>query len=739
MTSNKVFTPITGVNRLDPLCYILEIDDFKIMLDCGWDARFSLDDIAPLTKLQLVDINAVLITHPDLSHLGALPYAFAKLGLDCPVYATLPVWKMGHLFLYDAFQSIAESSTEFKLFTLDDIDHVFLNKFVRLKPMQDLQLSTDLLLTPYTAGHMIGGAVWKISKDTEQIVYAVDYNHCIERHLSPSQLLTFERPTLLITDAYNIGKAFAKRNQRDKLLMKTTMAKLRKTGNVLIPTDTGGRCLELLMLFYSFWKKQKYFQHYTLAFLSYTSGHVMDAAKTFLEWMNQNIRDEIDNKRRNPFSMPELAVCRSIDDLTNFQRGARQPMVVLASNEILEGGFSEALFEQWHKEPNNAIILTSEAPKGTLAYKLANLGEDRTVTYTKRWKTPMKGKELEEFLARPRSPSRERDEFEDEDMDSVDEEDVPENNFQDQIYDTLKQRVIKMVPQFPMFPFTETHIVVGAYGEDIDHKMFESKDVVVQPSNWLPESDAKASSKNDLVQRNEDVDPMKNEATPMKSMSEERTAKIECDILYIDMEGRSDGKSVTQIIKKLNPRRMVVVHGDPEQKKELKEFCSQVGLCRDVKVVADPMKEIRINTDTTLHNLVLSQQLNGLLKFVDVMEYQLSYCEAKIRIPEHEEQIHQGSVAVAGGPKRWYLEPPISKKSKGHRALYLGDVKLLEIKLALDNAGHPTILGDGVLCCGKDHPVFIERKGVTKLAMKGVLCDEYYEIRDILVKQFNVL
>ena len=42
-------------------------------------------------------INAVLISHPDLAHLGALPYAYASLGLVCPIYATLPVFNMGQV------------------------------------------------------------------------------------------------------------------------------------------------------------------------------------------------------------------------------------------------------------------------------------------------------------------------------------------------------------------------------------------------------------------------------------------------------------------------------------------------------------------------------------------------------------------------------------------------------------------------------------------------------------------
>jgi len=36
--------------------------------------------------------------------LGALPYLVGKMGLSCPIYATVPVYKMGQMFLYDTYQ-----------------------------------------------------------------------------------------------------------------------------------------------------------------------------------------------------------------------------------------------------------------------------------------------------------------------------------------------------------------------------------------------------------------------------------------------------------------------------------------------------------------------------------------------------------------------------------------------------------------------------------------------------------
>ena len=50
-------------------------------------------------------IDAVLLSHPDTLHLGALPYAMKQLGLSAPVFSTEPVYRLGLLTMYDQYYS----------------------------------------------------------------------------------------------------------------------------------------------------------------------------------------------------------------------------------------------------------------------------------------------------------------------------------------------------------------------------------------------------------------------------------------------------------------------------------------------------------------------------------------------------------------------------------------------------------------------------------------------------------
>ncbi|UIZ28127.1 hypothetical protein KXD40_004574 [Peronospora effusa] len=187
------FTPLYGVHSSAPCCaYLLEIDEVCILLDCGWTDEYDLELLKPLQRV--VDrIDLVLVSHLDLAHMGALPYAMGKLGLQAPVYGTLPVHRMGQIALYDAFQAKTKHDSDFSLFSLDDVDLVFEN-FKQLKYSEKLTLTSSgegIVITPHVAGHLIGGALWRIMKETDDIIYAVDYNHRSEHVLQKTILDSF--------------------------------------------------------------------------------------------------------------------------------------------------------------------------------------------------------------------------------------------------------------------------------------------------------------------------------------------------------------------------------------------------------------------------------------------------------------------------------------------------------------------------------------------------------------------
>ncbi|KAG8232889.1 hypothetical protein J437_LFUL004759 [Ladona fulva] len=407
MTSIIKLHAISGAMDESPPCYILQVDEFRFLLDCGWDEKFDQDFIKELRRY-VNQIDAVLLSYPDPLHLGALPYMVGKCGLNCPIYATIPVYKMGQMFMYDLFQS-RHNMEEFDLFTLDDVDAAF-DKIVQLKYNQSVAMKGKgygLTITPLPAGHMIGGTIWKIVKvGEEDIVYAADFNHKKERHLNGCELERLQRPSLLITDAFNATYQQARRRTRDEKLMTNILQTLRNNGNVLVAVDTAGRVLELAHMLDQLWRnKDSGLLAYSLALLNNVSYNVVEFAKSQIEWMSDKLMRTFEGARNNPFQFRHLQLCHSIAELGRVP----SPKVVLASMPDMECGFSRDLFLQWCSNPLNSIIITNRTSPGTLARQLMeNGGGGRQITLEIKRRVRLEGAELDEYLRREKEAKENR-------------------------------------------------------------------------------------------------------------------------------------------------------------------------------------------------------------------------------------------------------------------------------------------------------------------------------------------
>lgn len=78
------------------------------------------------------------------------------------------------------------------------------------------------------------------------------------RHLNGAHLEEVtSRPALLVVDAACAAIAPLERARREAALLEALLAALRAGGNALLPVDTAGRVLELLLLLDAYWEEHK--------------------------------------------------------------------------------------------------------------------------------------------------------------------------------------------------------------------------------------------------------------------------------------------------------------------------------------------------------------------------------------------------------------------------------------------------------------------------------------------------
>lgn len=377
MSSFIKVTVISGAQDESHLCYLLEVDEAKILLDCGWNDNFQPEDLGTLKEIAK-DVDAVLLSHADCLHMGrfyliifkigAYPYAVAKLGLTCPSYVTVPVHDMGRTFLFDIISS-KRLHEDFRTFTFADVENS-VSKMTLLRYSQPFSLQgkcQGIIITPFGAGRTIGGTVWRIRKHTENIVYTVDFNHRKERHLNGSVLVSTDvlaRPSLLITDSLNINAPIPPpRKERDRELINSLTSTLENNGNVLIPVESTTRVLELSYLLDQHWAYNRLTYH--LLFLTSQSSKTINLARSMLEWMGDGISQAF-AARELPFDFRYLKCISSLSELESLSG----PKVVLCSTPGMMYGFSRELLLIWGTSENNLVVLPERGPIGSVCREL---------------------------------------------------------------------------------------------------------------------------------------------------------------------------------------------------------------------------------------------------------------------------------------------------------------------------------------------------------------------------------
>ncbi len=239
--------------------YLLEIGDFKLLVDCGlfqgvkelrrrnWD-NFPVDP---------KDINAVVLTHAHLDHTGYLPRLF-KEGYNGPVYCTEATADLAELLLLDSAKLMEEEANFARkkgysrhenpepLYTQDDVKKV-IPKLKSYFFHKEFKINHNITVKFSYAGHILGAAIVEIviqgDTQTKKIVFSGD--------LGREQDPILEEPELIRSaDVVFVESTYGSRKIRNESPIEEIADIINTTfdsgGCVVIPAFAVGRTQNLL-------------------------------------------------------------------------------------------------------------------------------------------------------------------------------------------------------------------------------------------------------------------------------------------------------------------------------------------------------------------------------------------------------------------------------------------------------------------------------------------------------------
>lgn len=232
---------VTGSN------YLLEEGGTRILIDCGLYQGPSFCEKRNFEPFPYdpKSIEAVLVTHSHIDHIGRLPQ-LQKAGFHGKIYSTFPTKDFAEALLVDSEHILGKEAEEKGLspiYTLVDIEKT-MPLWQGVHYHKKFKLG-DFDVEFFDAGHILGSAFIKVNnRDGKSIVFSGDLGNVATPIVKDTETIT-HADYALIESAYG-GRVHENLDKRDDLLEDVIEETVKAKGTLMIPAFAMERTQALL-------------------------------------------------------------------------------------------------------------------------------------------------------------------------------------------------------------------------------------------------------------------------------------------------------------------------------------------------------------------------------------------------------------------------------------------------------------------------------------------------------------
>jgi len=358
-----------GFREVGRSCLLVQTPHSKVIIDCGVNPATSDPTKAfpylNIAGFSLSELDAVVISHGHMDHMGFLPYLFAY-GYDGPVYCTPPTRDFMALLQQDYLNLCKKAFNVDAPYTKKDI-YTQLRNVITVDYEEVVDITPEMKMTLYNAGHILGSASvhLHIGEGAHNLVYTGDIKFGFTRLFDPAHTYFPRLETLLIESTYG-GRNDISINRFDseKRLTQILRETITKRGKVLIPVFAVGRSQEIMLVLEEMVRREPDFN-----IPIYIDGMVLEASAihtAYPEYLREQLQRRILSDR-SPFENPQIKVAKgtSKEEITDGE-----PAIILAPSGMLTGGPSYEYLKLMADNPNNSLVFVGYQSALSLGAKI---------------------------------------------------------------------------------------------------------------------------------------------------------------------------------------------------------------------------------------------------------------------------------------------------------------------------------------------------------------------------------
>ena len=367
-------TALGSYREVGRAMHLVTTNESKVLVDCGAKPTTNRSEVEPFFTapelLPLDNLDAIVITHAHIDHIGMLPVLF-KYGYRGPVYCTPPTRDLMTLLQID-YIKVAQAEGNESPYSKADIQEC-IKHIVDVNWGDKTDISPDIKMTMENAGHILGSSSVYMQigegKGEHKLLFSGDIKY-EKSWLFDAATVRFPKvETLVIESTYGGPQDIQPtRQQASQELQDLIQDSLGRGSKIFCPVFAVGRSQEVMIAIDQLFKSGN-IKPVTV----WLDGMISEATaihSSHPNFLNRDLRGKmLKGGAENPVNSPW---CKQVD--SREQRDSilldPSPCIVLATSGMMTGGPIVEYFKHWAPEPSNTLCFVGYQASGTLGRRL---------------------------------------------------------------------------------------------------------------------------------------------------------------------------------------------------------------------------------------------------------------------------------------------------------------------------------------------------------------------------------
>lgn len=363
-------------------CHELQIGAYRILLDCGLfqgSRKASAEKNSAFTFDPSKDIDAVILTHAHMDHVGRIP-VLHKRGYRGPVYCTYATQDLAPVMLQDGGY-LQEKDEEFfrkhcaatmmpcdgPLYTQQDAlncGELFMGKNYN----EWFEVLPGIKAKFLDAGHVLGAAMVVLEVDQQSL--RIGFSGDLGRAMLP---IIRDPESMPPVDILICESTYGNRLHEDVFTAKNHLAEVihrtvARGGKVLIPAFSLERTQEILYDLHLLWDEKK-IPEVPIIIDSPLASRVTEIFMKHPECYDSAMYEQFLSRAHNPFQFSLVRYTTSVEESKKLNTYSG-PMIIMAGSGMCEGGRIRHHLTNYIEDPNSTVLAVGYMAENTLGRRI---------------------------------------------------------------------------------------------------------------------------------------------------------------------------------------------------------------------------------------------------------------------------------------------------------------------------------------------------------------------------------